>query len=144
MQLNSEHLAALAALANAIIPADEKDGGAASVNAGPSLADKIASGVNAALYAQGLEFAATIALERYHSTLAQLNPKEAFDLMSEVQEMLPAFFKQLRLDVSAMYLSDPRVWERIGFPGPSTRSGGYPDFDQPQTAKITILKEATT
>ena len=28
MQLNSEHLAALAALANAIIPADEKDGGA--------------------------------------------------------------------------------------------------------------------
>jgi len=35
--------------------------------------------------------------------------------------------------VSAMYLSDPAVWERIGFPGPSTAAGGYPDFDQPQS-----------
>ena len=36
----------------------------------------------------------------------------------------PAFFKQLRMDVCALYLSEPAVWRRIGFPGPSTRSGG--------------------
>jgi hypothetical protein len=29
-------------------------------------------------------------------------------------------------------MSDPGVWQRIGFPGPSTEAGGYPDFDQPQ------------
>jgi len=33
-------------------------------------------------------------------------------------------------------MSDPGVWHRIGFPGPSSDRGGYPDFDQPQT-KIT-------
>ena len=49
-----------------------------------------------------------------------------------LRDRLPAFFKQLRLDVSALYLSDPAIWQRIGFPGPSTASGGYPDFDQPQ------------
>ncbi|MEY2427611.1 MAG: hypothetical protein QOJ40_496, partial [Verrucomicrobiota bacterium] len=59
-----------------------------------------------------------------------------------VREKLPSFFKQLRMDVSALYLSDPAVWQRIGFPGPSTASGGYPDFDLPQTQKITRLKES--
>jgi len=44
----------------------------------------------------------------------------------------PGFFKQLRMDVAALYLGDPGVWRRIGFPGPSTDTGGYPDFDQPQ------------
>jgi hypothetical protein len=34
------------------------------------------------------------------------------------------------MDVSALYLSDPEVWCRIGFPGPSIDSGGHPDFDQ--------------
>ena len=44
----------------------------------------------------------------------------------------PGFFKQLRMDTCALYLSDPGVWARIGFPGPSSAQGGYPDFDQPQ------------
>ena len=30
------------------------------------------------------------------------------------------------------YPSVAGVWQRIGFPGPSSQSGGYPDFDQPQ------------
>ena len=52
---------------------------------------------------------------------------------ARLREESPAFFRQLRADVCALYLSDPAVWQRIGFPGPSTESGGYPDFDQPQT-----------
>jgi hypothetical protein len=38
------------------------------------------------------------------------------------------------MDVCALYLSDPAVWQRIGFPGPSADSGGHPDFDQPQVS----------
>ena len=40
----SDDIAALAALANGIIPADERDAGAAAVNAGPRLAEKMAAG----------------------------------------------------------------------------------------------------
>ena len=55
------------------------------------------------------------------------------ELLAVVREKVAGFFKQLRMDVSAIYLSDAGVWERIGFPGPSSESGGYPDFDQRQT-----------
>jgi hypothetical protein len=34
------------------------------------------------------------------------------------------------MDVPALYLSDPGVSRRIGFPGPSIEVGGYPDFDR--------------
>jgi hypothetical protein len=55
-----------------------------------------------------------------------------------LRDQCPAFFKQLRMDVSALYLSDPEVWQRIGFPGPSTDRGGYPDFDQPQSGRASF------
>jgi hypothetical protein len=45
----------------------------------------------------------------------------------------PAFFRQLRLDTTTLYLSDPAVWTRIGFPGPSIETGGHADFDRPQS-----------
>jgi hypothetical protein len=131
--LDTGQLAALAALANGIIPADETDAGAAEVNAATKIAEKIASGINAAVYAQGLALADSLAREHYNRGVAQLTASEIHDLLSEVRDRLPAFFKQLRLDVSALYLSDPGVWQRIGFPGPSTASGGYPDFDQRQS-----------
>ena len=50
-----------------------------------------------------------------------------------LRDRMPDFFRQLRMDACASYMSDPGVWQRIGFPGPSTDTGGYPDFDQPQT-----------
>jgi hypothetical protein len=71
----------------------------------------------------------------------QLSPAEVATILALVREKLPAFFAQLRMDVSALYLSDPGVWLRIGFPGPSTKSGGYPDYDQTQTQTIVQLKE---
>jgi len=55
---------------------------------------------------------------------------ELYEWIEALRERAPAFFKQLRMDVSALYLSDPKVWERIGFPGPSAAAGGYPDFEQ--------------
>ena len=124
----------LAALANGIIPADVIDSGAAAVNAGPRLAQQMQTGPHAALYRQGLDAAEAI--------VEALGPVDIARVLGLLRERAPAFFAQFRMDVSALYLSDPEVWRRIGFPGPSTRSGGYPDFDQPQTEKVVQLKES--
>jgi hypothetical protein len=126
----SDRLAALSALVNGIIPADETDAGAAEVNAAAKIAERIAGGMNAGLYEQGLALAETLSREKHNRSVAQLNGAEVHELLATIRDRLPAFFKQLRLDVSALYLSDPGVWQRIGFPGPSTATGGYPDFDQ--------------
>jgi hypothetical protein len=130
--LSPEHLDALAALASGIIPADARDAGAAAVQAGPRLAEKIAAGVNAPLYLRGLETAIQLARETCLTPVHQLTPDQLQELLTSLRDRLPAFFKQLRMDVCASYLSDPEVWQRIGFPGPSTDSGGYPDFDESQ------------
>jgi hypothetical protein len=129
---DSDQLAALAVLADGIIPSDEIDGGAGEVHAATRIAEKIRGGANADLYREGLATAAALAKEVYGRGLPQLTANQTHELLARLRDRLPAFFKQLRLDVSALYLSDPAVWQRIGFPGPSTASGGYPDFDQPQ------------
>lgn len=137
MILSAIELATLTALANGIIPADETDDGAAAVNAGPRLAE----GTQSERYLQGLEMARSIASDEYDREVGECNSAEVERVLAVLRERAPAFFAQLRLDVSALYLSDPDVWRRIGFPGPSTRSGGYPDFDQPQMEKVIRLKE---
>ena len=53
-----------------------------------------------------------------------------FRIQMNMLEWMPVFLPLLWL--CALYLSDMGVWQRIGFPGPSSQSGGYPDFDQPQ------------
>jgi hypothetical protein len=81
-----------------------------------------------------MELAQSLARQKHARDVSQLSPAEIHDLLAAIRAELPAFFKQLRMDVSSLYLSDPAVWRRIGFPGPSAETGGYPDFDQPQTA----------
>lgn len=126
--MTSEQRALLELLVNGIIPADARDQGAASVNAAERLAQKVeATGT----YLEGLNLAAQLARERFHRETG-LTPEQVDELLGLVRERTPGFFKQLRIDVSALYLSDPQVWARIGFPGPSTDKGGYPDFDQRQ------------
>src|SRR5687768_16743452 len=106
--------AALTALASGIIPADETDEGAKSVNAGPRLADKVGSGPTADLYRRGLALATAAAQERYGVSVSELNGDQVYALLALIRASNPAFFKQLRADVSGLYLSDPRVWRRIG------------------------------
>jgi hypothetical protein len=132
MTVTPDDLQALTMLANGIIPADERDAGAAAVNAGPRLADRLSAGINAALYADGLRLARKLAPELFGCALADLTPTDLHSLLERLRVEAPGFFKQLRMDVSALYLSDPDVWRRIGFPGPAIETGGYPDFDQPQ------------
>jgi hypothetical protein len=124
-------IAALTALANGIIPANERDAGAALVHAGAGIAAKMRYGANGPIYAGGLRAAEKIAAEKFGCTIAALNADQLHELLALLRDEEPMFFRLLRADVCALYLSDPGVWERIGFPGPSTDTGGYPDFDQP-------------
>ena len=130
--LSDDDQRALAALANGIIPADDLDAGAACVNAGPRLADKIAAGVNAAVYTAGLARAVQVAAHRFDRRVADLAPAQVHHVLGVLRDEQPGFFRQLRTDVCAIYLIDPAVWERIGFPGPSAARRGYPDFDRQQ------------
>ena len=121
----------LTALANAIIPPDARDAGAAAVDAGPRLAERLRDGPQAALYELGLRTAQDLCAGRFGRPITALTPSELHDLMEQVAATAPAFFRQLRLDTTTLYLSDPAVWTRIGFPGPSIETGGHPDFDRP-------------
>jgi hypothetical protein len=127
-----EDLHELTILANGIIPADERDAGAAAVQAGPKIADRVRAGINASLYVDGLRLARELAPQMFGRALADLTPVDVHTLLERLRADAPGFFKQLRMDVAALYLSDPDVLRRIGFPGPAIETGGYPDFDQPQ------------
>jgi hypothetical protein len=87
---------------------------------------------SAHIYVEGLRAARVVANERFGQDVRELNVSQMRELLVALRDQSPAFFRQLRADVCALYLSDAGVWQRIGFPGPSSQSGGYPDFDQPQ------------
>jgi hypothetical protein len=123
----------LTALANAIIPPDARDAGAAAVGTGPRLAERLRGGPLAELYEQGLRTAHERCAGLFGRPITSLTPLELHELMQQVAATEPAFFRQLRLDTTTCYLSDPAVWARIGFPGPSIETGGHPDFDRPQS-----------
>ena len=135
--------AALHVLANGILPPDDRDAGAAAVHAGRRLAERLAAGASVSLYRAGLDAAGALAQAKFGRPLTGLGAPEVHDLLAALQEQQPAFFRQLRADVCALYLSDPGVWERIGFPGPSTAQGGYPDFDQPQDGRRLTMELGT-
>jgi hypothetical protein len=126
-------IATLSALAQAILPADERDAGAAAVHAGPGIAERMRCSAHGGVYLEGLAAVRKIARRRFALNQAELDAAQWHELVADLREQAPAFFRQIRADVCALYLSDPGVWQRIGFPGPSTETGGYPEFDQPQT-----------
>ncbi len=134
-----EDIAALNALAKGIIPPDERDGGAAMVFAGLGAAGKFRLGIQPDVYTGGLQAATALAQARFGSPVAGLQPDQIQELLGLLEEQALPFFKQLRADVSAAYLSDSGVWRSIGFPGPSTDAGGYPDFAQPQHPPRTVM-----
>ena len=129
--LTPDDVAALTALANGILPADARDAGAAAVNAGPAIAERVRQGAFENVYLTGLSTADELARTQFACPVPALNTAQLEELLTTLRDRAPAFFRQLRADVCARYLSDPAVWQRIGFPGPSSEQGGYPDFDQP-------------
>lgn len=131
----------LATLANGILPPDSRDAGASHVNVGERLAGRIDLGVNQTLYSDGIATAQRICAEKFAKPITELSAQNVSELLGLLLEQEPAFFRQLRADVAALYLLEPATWEKIGFPGPSIASGGYDDFDQPQTRVTHELKE---
>lgn len=125
-------VATLATLANGIIPADERDAGAAAVHAGPGIAERMRRSPHGQVYVDGLKAAHELAKTMFAKAVRELDAAQMHEVLTALSIQSPAFFRQLRADVCALYLSDAGVWQRIGFPGPSTDTGGYPDFDQPQ------------
>jgi hypothetical protein len=127
-----QDITTLAALANGIVPADDHDAGAAAVHAGPSIAARMRTSPYADVYIDGLKAAREISHSTFGRDVHELNAEQMHKLIGVLSEQSPEFFRQLRADVCVFYLSDAGVQQRIGFPGPSTDDGGYPDFDQPQ------------
>ena len=136
--LTLDDLAALAALANGIIPSDSRDAGAAAVHSGAGIAERFRRAATGAVYVEGLALATQLAREKFECAVCELAAQEIAELLRALEEESPAFFRQLRADTCALYMSDPGVWQRIGFPGPSAETGGYPDFDQPQTSTMKV------
>lgn len=132
IRLTQDQLAVLTALANGIIPPDQVDGGAEEVGAGLEIAQRVERGIHAETYVRGLAVAEELAISMFAERVTRLNPEQLHALVGVIKERIPQLYKQLRADVCQIYLSDPTVWKRIGFPGPSAERGGYPDFDQPQ------------
>lgn len=127
--LTAAELAALDALAAGIIPADSRDAGARNFSA--PLAERARRAGTLALYAAGLTAAAQLAHDKFSRPVAALSPAEIHRLLAALLASSPAFFRALRADTCALYLADPAVLARIGFPGASAAGGGYPQFDQP-------------
>ena len=71
--LTREQVHTLSALANGVIPPDDADGGAASVDAGLRLAMKIEQGANAGVYTTGLERATLLSHARFGGTVDTLS-----------------------------------------------------------------------
>ncbi len=103
--MREERVKILEELANGIIPADEMDGGAACVEAARKIAERIDAGVNAKVYLGGLEYVENLK-ERPGTQ----------ELLGILREKVPGFFKQLRMDVAGIYLSDADQKTRPGWP----------------------------
>lgn len=131
--ISLDDIAVITALANGIIPPDEHDWGAAAVHAGPTIAGRIRLSPYADVYLSGLADARTLSESMFGTKIQDIGANQMHELLGKLRDDSPDFFRQLRSDVCVFYLSDPGVWQRIGFPGESTDSGGYPDFDQPQS-----------
>lgn len=131
-RLSPEQIESLSALARGIIPPDQKDAGASAGQVGHSLAKRIEAELNNGSYLEGLEFAAATANANFGRSIAALDPLSLDALLGMLRDRFPAFFKFLRAETCALYLEQPAVWNRIGFPGPSIHQGGHPDFDRSQ------------
>ena len=130
--LSPNQIAVLEALARGIIPADAKDQGAAALNAGGHLAKRLEPNPFASGLIEGVKFAEEESVRQFGMTIDKLPPDALHQLLALIRDQAPTVFKFVRMETCALYLSQPRTWERIGFPGPSIEQGGYPDFDREQ------------
>ena len=80
-----DDIGALAALADGIIPADERDAGASLVHAGPSIAERMRRSPSAQVYVDGLRAARVFASERFGQEVRELNASQMRELLTALQ-----------------------------------------------------------
>lgn len=142
-----DQIATIDAAAEAIIPGDEFDGGVIELNPGYVIATRVRYQEDIAdLYLKGLKgiedsVAIMFGKER---KFADLSLEERSRILKAMRRgVAPGagwrdvssqkFYTTLRSDVCFIYMTDPEVCQRIGFPGESTLKGGYPDYAEPQS-----------
>ncbi len=136
----------LEALAATMIPPDDFDNGAQRL--GFSEVAEVRAryeSSRAAIYLTGVRAVDQVAKEMYgQDNFISLDLAQRTKLMEMVRDgkvntkpwrkIAPGdFFGALWEDVLFLYCTHPDTWQRLGWPGPSFDSGGYKDFDQPQT-----------
>jgi hypothetical protein len=127
-------------LARVLLPPDE-DPGADELGVAEVIEAKVLAmpGLRAA-YRGGLGALDRTSERRHGQAFAALTPAAQAALVADLQaDRLPddlwrgtgrRFFLLVRSDVVFVYATDPEVWARIGFPGPSHPLGGYPDAER--------------
>ncbi len=85
-------IAALAALANGIIPADDRDAGAATVHAGAGIAERMRRSPYGQVYIDGLKVASLLARDKFHSAVHELDSLQINELLSDLRDQSPVFF----------------------------------------------------
>ena len=78
------NIAMLAALANGIIPADDRDAGAAAVHAGPGIAERMRRSPYAAVYLDGLRAAHEFAKTMFAKSAPDLTAGQMHELHERV------------------------------------------------------------
>lgn len=140
--LNEGQAAALRSLMECIVPSD--DGlGAAEVGATEDFERFATSNPRLQqLTSAGLDLLDRFAGRWSCDRFVDLSPEQKQTLLEDIHSgkvqgaddearLAKEFFEQARLHAVTVYASDPRVWQKIGFPGPSCLTGGYPDFASP-------------
>lgn len=155
--LQDEHiLQTLEALASTMIPPDDFDAGVQEMGfvSVVEMRARYEAG-REALYVTALQAVDQMARSEYNKPdFVDLSPVERTALLEAVRQnqangadwagVKPSsFFSALWEDVVFLYCTHPDTWQRIGFPGPSFETGGYPDFDQPQQFVGQVLPTKT-
>ena len=99
----ASHVDVVKSLSNAIIPPDARDAGAAAVDAGPRLAERMRDSSQAAVYDQGLRTAQELCAGQFGRPITALTPSELDELTQQVAATEPTFFRQLRLDTTTLF-----------------------------------------
>jgi ribosome-associated toxin RatA of RatAB toxin-antitoxin module len=143
---DEQSLLTLEALATAMLPADEVDAGVADLGFASvaEMRSRYEPG-RGELYVTALKAIDRMAQSRFgRPSFTDLTPSEQSSLLEAIrqdedsdsdwgQAKPSAFFSALWEDTILLYCTHPDTWQRIGFPGPSFSSGGYQDYDQPQS-----------
>lgn len=144
---SEDQIAVIQAAAEAMIPADEYDGGAGELSPGYVVATRVRyQPPVAALYLKGLKGIDDSVEIMFGDgrKFADLDIEERTRVLNAIRSgaapgrtwqdfSSQKFWGQLRQDVFFIYMTDPEVCQRIGFGGESTEKGGYPDQAEPQS-----------